>query len=189
MYYPVVERIAHRGLRQGGNFAATPLVALFSTGDVVQDVCKSVLRSISGFKGESEGEFISYLVNAVKSRLVDLMRFHSAVRRDWRRRDQQVEGLPLIDRREGSPDDQLSRSEEVEAYIDVLARTPRRERELESRRIEDSDSFESLASRLGFPSADAARMAFYKARARLLVSLRDRGVHPDLIDDGRQERA
>lgn len=174
-YYPAVQRMAHAALRARNGGADPHLVALFSTGDIVQDVFRSVLRNLGSFTGESEGEFVNYLVVSVRTRLVDMLRFHMAVRRDRRRTEPVGESAAdFLDER--CPDELLSLEEQVQIYYAVLEGTPARQRILLVRRLGGEASFQDLADELDFPSADAARKAYAKAHARLLVELRRRGV-------------
>ena len=77
-----------------------------------------------------------------------------------------------------SPDPSGDRflDEQVQTYYLVLDDLPSRSRLLLVRRLGGEASFQELADELDFPSADAARKAYAKAHARLLIELRRRGV-------------
>jgi RNA polymerase sigma factor (sigma-70 family) len=181
VHYPTVERIAHRELRAELGPNAGNMVALFSTGDVVQDVFRKVLASLSGFLGATEGEFVNYIATAVRSRLLDLVRFHHAVRRD-RRRTTHEDGALSQKLGTDHPVRNLCAEEQVRIYFSILDDFEGRERVLLVRRLDGEAPFESLAEELQFPSADAARKAFYKLHARLLVRLQQHGVTADAED-------
>lgn len=176
-HYPTVERIAHRELRVELGASAGNLVALFSTGDVVQDVFRKVLTGLAAIEGITEGEFVNYMATAVRTRLLDLVRFHHAVRRDRRRT---THDTALAERsHDQHPLRRSALEEQVRIYFSILDGFDARERALLVRRLDGGATFESLADELGFPSPDAARKAFHKLHARLLVRLQRHGVTPD----------
>ena len=84
-FYPQVKRMVHRSLTADLRDKRPWLVSAFSTGDVVQEVFRHVVRDFDSFAGTSEAAFVSYLATLIKNRLVDAIRFHEAVRRDRRR--------------------------------------------------------------------------------------------------------
>ena len=178
LYYPTVERIAHRGLRSELGSATDNLVALFSTGDIVQDVFRRVLTSLGSFSGTSEGEFVNYIASAVRTRLLDLLRFHHAVRRD-RRKTTCVEESTRQKAVSNHTVAQVSADEQVRLYLSVLDGFAPRERALIVRRLDGEATFEELAKELDFPSKDAARKAFNRLHARLLIRLQRVGVTRD----------
>jgi RNA polymerase sigma factor (sigma-70 family) len=182
IHYPTVERMAHRELRTELGPNADKLVAMFSTGDVVQDVFRKVLASLDGFLGATEGEFVNFIATAVRSRLLDLVRFHYAVRRDRRRTTHEDEALA---HKVGAdhPVRKLCAEEQVRIYFSILDDFEGRERALLVRRLDGEATFESLAEELRFPSADAARKAFHRLHARLLVRLQQKGVTAD-VEEG-----
>lgn len=178
MHYPTVERIAHRELRAEMGANAGNLVALFSTGDVVQDVFRKVLASLEGFVGTTEGEFVNYIAAAVRTRLLDLVRFHHAVRRDRRRTTHQDEALAQRPD-PNHPFRKLCAEEQVRIYFSILDDFDGRERALLVRRLDGDATFESLAEELDFPSKEAARKSFNRLHARLLIRLQRSGVTAD----------
>ncbi|MCA8950336.1 MAG: sigma-70 family RNA polymerase sigma factor [Planctomycetes bacterium] len=181
VHYPTVERIAHRELRVELGANAGNLVSLFSTGDVVQDVFRKVLASLDGFEGTTEGEFVNYVATAVRTRLLDLVRFHHAVRRD-RRRTTHEDGALAQHPDPDQPVRKLCADEQVRIYFAILDGFEARERALLVRRLDGEATFEMLAEELGFPTADAARKAFNRLHARLLIRLQQSGVSADAGD-------
>lgn len=178
MHYATVERIAHRELRAKLGSSASNLIALFSTGDVVQDVFRKVLTNLEGFVGETEGEFVNYIAIAVHTRLLDLVRFHHAVRRD-RRKTTRDDAALAQNTDPDHPVAKLCADEQVRIYFSILDDFAARERALLVRRLNGDATFETLAEELGFPSKEAARKSFNRLHARLLIRLQKRGVTPD----------
>ncbi len=182
-FYPRVQALVHRQiqrrLRAGGHGA----LARMSTGDVVQDVFVEVLRGLDRWDGGDEDAFVGLLATLVEHRLVDQVRHHQAARRDVRR---QGDAGPVTagvghDR---TPSLNASADEQMTIYREVLATFGERERALLALRLEEQTEYAELATRLGYPSADAARKAFQVLQAKLLLRLRQRGLGPDATGEG-----
>lgn len=174
-FYPTVQRMVHRSLAQDPRFRRPWVESVFSTGDVVQDVFMNVLRSLDAVESTNEAAFRGYLAMLVRNRLIDSIRFHEAARRDRRRHQRCEEEYEPASPARG-PSTQVSSAEELGLFRAALARFPSRERLLLRERIERGETFAVLAEHLGYPSADAARKAFYAAQARLLVLLQKDGM-------------
>jgi RNA polymerase sigma factor (sigma-70 family) len=171
-FYPRVQAKVHQMLAADLRMKRPWIAAVFSTGDVVQEVFLEVLRSLPEFRGQSEGEFATYLTTMTRNRLIDAVRFHEAVQRD-RRRVRDEADVQLAGKAEQPVDTMITR-DELTRYAEALAGCSERERELVRARVEAADSprgFRELAEQLGYPSEDAARKAFYACKARLLVRL------------------
>lgn len=172
-FYPRVQRMVHTSLATDLRVHRPWLSTRFSTGDVVQEVFRSVLLDLGAFAGETDGAFAGYLAMVVRNRILDAIRYHEAARRDGRRPSIPAEESGL----EATSDDPATRAasdEELERFHAALARFPERERLLLRARFEDTATFQELADQLGFGSASAARRAFYSAQARLASELRPR---------------
>lgn len=150
---------------------------LFSTGDIVQDVCRNVLSDLDGFRENSERAFVSYLSTVVRSRLVDTIRFHEAVRRDRRRVVGSPEELELVTPSRGPATTALDR-DAIDKFRIALASFTQHEQSLLRLRLENELTFEELAEKLSYNNADTARKAFYGLQAKLLLRLRQAGVTP-----------
>jgi len=174
-FYPQVKRMVHRSLTADLRDKRPWLVSAFSTGDVVQEVFRHVVRDFDSFAGTSEAAFVSYLATLIKNRLVDAIRFHEAVRRDRRRLRPAVDGRD-VESGTRQPAERLAAVEDLERFCGVLLSFPTRERTLLRTRLETGGTFAELADSCGYPSADAARKAFYTAQSRLLLRLRAAGV-------------
>ncbi len=170
-FYPTVERMVHHQLAREIKVRKPWLTARFSTGDVVQEVFRSVLGELTSFDGDSEGAFAGYLSKIVKNRILDTIRFHEASRRDGRKHSRLMQELEVGSPAAG-PATQAVAAEEMQAYSDALDSFPERERRLLVARFEGEATFTELAEELGFSSEAAARRAFYTSQAQLLMHLR-----------------
>jgi len=172
-FYPVVQRMVHRRLASDLRLHRPWLTSRFSTGDVVQEVFRSVLGRLEGFEGGSEDAFSGYLATIVRNRIVDAIRFHEAEQRDGRQ-GQSSEQLDLHEAGESDPGEIAMSVDELRRFRDVLGEFNERERLLLRGRFEDDEPFGALAERLGYPSYFAARRAFFAAQGRLIARLRAR---------------
>jgi RNA polymerase sigma factor (sigma-70 family) len=186
--YPAVQRAVHHSLATEARRSRPWLVSLFSTGDIVQEVCSSVLRDVQSFEGVTPASFVTYLSTLVRNRLVDSIRFHQAMRRNARRTTRLPSATgtssdlssvsPEFVDPAAQPPLRAARAEDVQRLCRVLADTPERERALLTERLEHHAQFAAIAEQLGYSSPDAARKAFYAAQARLVLRLRLAGVDP-----------
>jgi RNA polymerase sigma factor (sigma-70 family) len=168
--YPRVQRMVHghlaRDMRQGRPW----LAARFSTGDVVQEVFRSVLQDLDAFSGSGEEALIGYIAMVVRNRLIDAIRFHEASRRDGRRGGSETAVWREPGQDEG-PAAAAATAEEVRRLHEALEEFPERERLLLRARYEGTRSLRELAEQLGYSSESAARRAFHAAQARLALRL------------------
>ena len=176
-----VRRKVHAALERDLRRNRPWLAAMFSTGDVVQEVLIAVIRDLDDFHGIDEPAFAGYVASLIRNRLVDSIRFHEAMRRDARRTATTDElAGPCAEPR--SERDEPSRSAEIDdelaRFCSVLASFPTREALLLRERLQEERTFPELADELGYPSPDAARKAFYTAHARLLAQLNAAGIRP-----------
>ncbi len=172
-FYPVVQAMVHRRLSVELRAKRPWLLARFSTGDVVQEVFRSVLRDLRSFSGRTEDAFTGYLAMIVRNRIVDSIRYHQASQRDRRKAVEQQEA-ELQPSEENSPPENVELDEETARYKAALASFDEREQLLLRARFEKTHSFDSLAETLGYSSSYAARRAFFKAQALLTQRLEQR---------------
>jgi DNA-directed RNA polymerase specialized sigma24 family protein len=128
-----------------------------------------VLRDLPRFQGTGEAQFVAWLTASVQNRLVDAVRFHQALQRDQRRSEPTADDV--LPGREAEPVQPLITRDVLVRYETALAGLLPRERELIDARLttaETATPFEDLATQLGYPSAAAARKAFFLAKARVL---------------------
>lgn len=167
-HYADVQRRVHRLLARDIRRGRPWLGALMSTGDIVHEVFLGVVRDHEAFRGASEQAFVAYLARLVRNRLIDMVRHHEAGRRDQRRTESASnEALDA----ELSPGSKLSRREDVDVLNGILAKMPERDRALLRGRLEDGESFVTLARSLGYASPDSARKAFAAVQAKVLAKL------------------
>jgi RNA polymerase sigma factor (sigma-70 family) len=171
--YPRVERMVHMALARDLRNGRPWLLARFSTGDVVQEVFRSLIQDLGAFSGENEAAFIGYLAMVVRNRLMDAIRFHESAQRDGRRTAPAIEAE---DQERGEPGSATAAlyDDELEHFHAVLETFPERERLLLRGRLEQGLRFHDLAERLGLSSKFAARRAFYAAQAQLVIRMRQR---------------
>jgi RNA polymerase sigma factor (sigma-70 family) len=169
-FYPRVQRMVHARLARDLRTTRPWLAARFSTGDIVQEVFRSVLEDLNGFEGTNDGAFAGYLAMVVRNRIVDAVRFHEAGARDGRR-SRGVRDDADGERDQGDPAQDLVSAEDLERFQAALTTFPERVQLLLRARLERTESFPTLAQRLGYGSASAARRAFSAAQARLALLL------------------
>ena len=171
-FYPRVQRMVHHSLATDLRTNRPWLTARFSTGDVVQEVFRSVLKDLEVFEGRNEHAFVGYLAMIVRNRILDAIRFHEAARRDGRRGSVPAEDSRLPSG-EDDPAEARATEEEMRRFHDAVGEFPERERLLLRARFEQAESVQNLAEQLGYTSPSAARRAFYAAQARLALMLRE----------------
>ena len=170
-FYPRVQSMVHHSLATDLRRSRPWLSAKFSTGDVVQEVFRAVLKDLSVFAGKSEQSFVSYLAMVVRNRIIDTIRFHEAELRDGRR------GAPPVIENETSskssgPVEEAIAADALDRFHAALAEFSERERLLLRSRFEGTASFVELAEQLGYSSVYSARRAYFSAQARLSARLR-----------------
>jgi RNA polymerase sigma factor (sigma-70 family) len=170
-YYPQVERMVHRSLSRDMRSSRPWLRARFSTGDVVQEVFRSLLADLDGFAGEGEKAFVGYLAMVARNRIIDAIRFHEAAQRDGRSTRPTPEHDPSRSEQQG-PATQVASNEELARFHTMMGTLPEREQLLLRARLEQGLRFQDLADQLGYSSPHSARRAFYAAQAQLLILLR-----------------
>lgn len=170
--YPRVQQCVHRALAADVRRNRPWLGALFSTGDVVQEVFLGVLKDIEDFRGHTEVAFVHYLATLTKNRLVDAIRFFEASRRDRRRVGHGEDVLGALEEGGGGPEELAIATEQIARFHRALSSFSERDRALLRARIEDAAAFEDISQALGYASADSARKAFHVAQAKLLARLR-----------------
>ena len=133
---------------------------LSDTEDLVQETIISALRHIDHIEIRGEGALQAYLRRAVLNRIRDELRRHG--------RRGLVETLDEnVRAKEDSPLEIAIGNEALERYEAALARLSAGDREAVIARIELGQTYAEIASALGRPSTEAARMAVNRALARL----------------------
>jgi RNA polymerase sigma factor (sigma-70 family) len=136
------------------------LRTMLDTGDLVQDAIVSALPHLNKLEIRTEHAFQFYLQRAVKNRIIDL---HKRARRRPLR-EEIPEDAPAPG---NSPEKQASVAEALERYERALATLKGEESQALVLRVELGLDYQEIATQLGKPSADAARMAVTRAMVRL----------------------
>lgn len=174
-FYPTVETLVHSRLAKDQRSGRPWLHARFSTGDVVQEVFKDLLRDLGAFRGETSRAFCGYLSMVVRNRIVDSVRHHEAAQRDGRRTTSPSADFERADCGL-DPEHAAATADEQARFEGFLQSFPEQEQHLLRGRIELDVSFHELAEQLGYSSPSAAKRAFYLAQARLVLFM---GKDPD----------
>lgn len=139
---------------------------LMDTDDLVQETLTRTLRGIEGFEPRHDGAFQAYLRRGVKNRIRDEIR--------------RVRRRPLPDGSAGgaaddrpSPVEEAIGREALERYEQALDKLKPAVREAVIARVEMGFSYRQIATTLGKPSHDAARMAVSRALAQLAREMAD----------------
>ncbi len=133
---------------------------LSDTEDLVQETIISALRHIDHIEIRGEGALQAYLRRAVLNRIRDELRRHGR-RGPAETLDENVRAT------EDSPLEIAIGNEALERYEAALSRLSAGDREAVIARIELGQTYAEIASALGKPSTEAARMAVNRALARL----------------------
>jgi len=174
-----VSAMVHRQLQTRLRPQQHAMLRQLSTGDFVQEVFLEVLRGLERWEGNSEEAFLGLLATLVEHRIVDQIRRSQAARRDVRRQHDAGPTTVGVAADERGPSTIAAANEQLEIYREALQSFPERERALLALRMEEKVEFAELATRLAYPSPDAACKAFHAAEARLLLRLRQRGIAGD----------
>ncbi len=134
------------------------------TADLVQDTVISALRRLDRLEARREGALQAYLRQALRNRIVDLIR--------QRRRRPDGTDLPA-DLTDGGPSplEAAIGAENMARYEAALQRLRDEDREAIIARLELQYSYDELAVALEKPTANAARVAVTRALQRLALEL------------------
>ena len=136
------------------------LRTMLDTGDLVQDAIVNALPHLNGLEIRTEHAFQFYLQRAVKNRIIDLHK--RAGRRPIREEIPEDARTP-----DSSPEVKAIQAEALERYERALASLKNEESQALVLRVELGFDYQEIATQLGKPSADAARMAVTRAMVRL----------------------
>jgi RNA polymerase sigma factor (sigma-70 family) len=163
------ERYVPRLRRWAGGRLPSWARDIADTQDLVQEAAIQTFRNMEGFEYRGEGAFQAYLRQAVMNRIRD------EVRRSVRSPAATDVSTGLIDVAP-SPLEQAVGAELLDAYDEALDRLTASEREAIIGRIELGLTYPELATAMGKPGPDAARMAVARALVRLAEEMgRDAG--------------
>jgi RNA polymerase sigma-70 factor (ECF subfamily) len=138
---------------------------LADTQDLVQETVLQALKHLKNFRPQHDGALQAYLRQAVMNRIRD----------ELRRAHRRPAPAELQDSMPGSlvsPLEEAIGHEALERYEAALATLREDERAAIIARIEMGHSYAEVASALGKPTSDAARIAVYRALARLAAKMK-----------------
>jgi RNA polymerase sigma-70 factor (ECF subfamily) len=131
------------------------------THDIVQDAAISTLNNLCRFESQHPGALLAYLREAVANRIKDHIRRAN-------RRPMSVMLDDALPETRPSPLQEAIGQEHIARYEAALARLNDMDRAAIVSRIELQLSFAEVASALGKPTANAARVAVVRAIERLI---------------------
>ena len=138
---------------------------LADTHDLVQETALQVFKRVEAFEPRGHGALQAYLREAVLNR----------IRNEFRNKARRPSFEDLDERAPSdctSPLEAAIRQEQRERYAAAMSRLSEQERDLIVARVEVGLSYEEMATLLGKPSWNAARMATARALLRLAGELR-----------------
>ena len=138
------------------------LRTMLDTEDLVQEAAVKALPHLTSFEIRSDHAFQLYLQQAVRNRIIDLVK-----RRDRRPRRGDLPDAEVLLGGDESPLDAVLRVEGLDRYGRALAQLRPRNREAIVRRLELQQSYAEIAAELGMRSPDAARMLVTRAIVQL----------------------
>ena len=169
-HYGRIQDLVHARLARDFRTSRPWLSAKFSTGDIVQDAFSGLHKHLAAFRGSSVDSFIAYMAMVVRNLVLGAVRHHERAQRDARRAVPQERADDAADPGD-PPDALLERAEIAHQLRDRLATFEEREALLFQARSEDTASFRELADMLGYSSESAARRAYFRVQADLLLHL------------------
>ena len=140
---------------------------LADTADLVQEAAISTLKHLHDFRPEHPGAFTAYLREAVANRIRDYLR-------SARRRPVSVPVEQVPPDNGASPLALAIGQQQLSRYESALGRLNDLDRAAIVARLELQYSYAEVASALGKPTANAARVAVVRAIERLVTEM-DRG--------------
>lgn len=159
-----LEEICSRYLPQLGRWAAgrisSRMRTVIDTGDLVQEVLLGTIRRLEDLRPRHPGSFPAYLRRAL------LNRIYNETQKAARRPEQPAMDADAADS-SPSPLDCAIGKDLRERYENAMMRLTDEERAAVFLRVELKISYAEIASVLGKPSPDAARMAVQRALVRL----------------------
>lgn len=138
---------------------------LAETDDLVQVALLRALDHVEGFEARREGAFLAYLRRILMNLVRDEIRGHR--RRPARESLDETgaeDSVSLVEQEVGF--------ETMAAYERALEALPEEQREAVMLRVEFGYTYEEIATAVGSPSTDAARMMVTRALARVAAEMR-----------------
>jgi RNA polymerase sigma-70 factor (ECF subfamily) len=138
--------------------------SLLDTGDLVQETLLRALENLAAIEVRGPGGFEAYVRQAILNRIRDQIR--------WGRRREGSEAASddLVDRAP-SPLEEAIGSDVVRRFESAMLSLSEQERQLLHLRIELDLDYEEIATLMGRPSPDSARMAIQRALHKLAYAM------------------
>ncbi len=148
------------------------LRTMLDTGDLVQEAIINALPHLNNLEVRTERALEFYLQRAVKNRIVDLHK--RGVRRPAREEMPEQVAAACT-----SPEEDAIGAEALRRYERALGSLKKEERQAIVLRVELGLQYKDMATQLGKPTSDAARVAVSRAIVRLADKMgRRRGREP-----------
>jgi RNA polymerase sigma-70 factor (ECF subfamily) len=140
------------------------LAARIDPSDVAQETLTQAFEDLSQFRGQSEGEWVTWLRCIVAGQAAKARRFHGAAKRNPGR--EQACTPNALPGRERNPAVQAMDQEQARCLAAAIEDLPRLMREVVMQRAVHQEPFEKVAQLLGI-SPGAARVLWTRALRRL----------------------
>lgn len=178
--YPDVRALVHRNLDRDFRRRHPWMLQMFSTGDIVQEVFLAVVKSRPEAGAHDELQLRAWLAGQVQNRIIDRVRFHLAQRRNAHKAQPLASDAGgALAGRDQTPSLLATLDERARLLAEALADLDPDQRQLWRLRVEEEREFAEVARALGLASDEAARSAFRRVQAKLVVKLHRLGVHFD----------
>jgi RNA polymerase sigma-70 factor (ECF subfamily) len=148
---------------QARSLLAQELATQVDPSDVVQETLTQAVRDVDQFRGQTEGEWVSWLQCLLAGHAAKLLRHHSAAKRDIARTGPLSTGLTADGR---SPSDVAMDREQALRLATAIAGLDERMRTVVIGRSFEGRSFDEIALLLGC-SSGAARVLWTRALRQL----------------------
>jgi RNA polymerase sigma factor (sigma-70 family) len=180
-----VEALCLRCLQSLSRYAAGRLPGsvrgMLETQDVVQEAVERGMSRLNEFEVRHSGALIAYMRKIFRNLIIDYLRTHA----------RRAPVVALDDRhadRGRSPLEAVLDEEQIELYEAALERLKPRDAALVTLKIDEQLGYDDIAIELGFPTANAARVAARRAVLRLAHEMsrlsrtksRDAAASPDV---------
>lgn len=179
--YPDVRDLVHRNLDRDFRRRHPWMLQMFSTGDIVQEVFLAVVKSRPETGAQDERQLRAWLAGQVQNKIIDRVRFHLAQRRSARLAQPLAsdDGGGAVAARDKTPSLLATLDERARLLAQALRSLDASQRDLWRLRIDEEREFAEIARTLDLQSDEAARSAFRRLQAKLVLQLHRLGVRLD----------
>jgi RNA polymerase sigma-70 factor (ECF subfamily) len=160
----LLERYLPRLQRWASGRMPAGIRSMSDTADIVQDAVIHALKNLGTLEIRSEGAMVAYLRRSIHNRIIDQFRRHQRRPHEEIPADAEATGT--------SPLEAAIGAEAIATYERALDSLRDEERQAVILRVELGLDYDAIATQLGKPSADAARMSVRRAIDRLADAMR-----------------